>query len=145
MNKIHTEIVIHAPKEVIWDILTDYSAYPEWNPFIVRVFGGAGLGKQVLFVARFKLAIAPVLARILKFEIHKKLSWGGPGVSWVESIFCAEHVFEIDEIEPGVCRFINKETMGGVVANTMWPIIQLGTPAYIAMNEALKERAEAAV
>ena len=78
----------------------------------------------------------------MKVEKHKNLSWGGPSVSWVESIFSAEHIFEIDEIEPGVCRFINKEYMGGVVANTMWPLIQLGKPAYIAMNEALKARAE---
>ena len=145
MNEIRTEIEINAPKEVIWDILTNYTAYPEWNPFIVRVLGGSELGKRVLFVARFKFALTPVLAKILNFKVHEKLSWGGPGVKWAESIFCAEHIFEIEEIEPGVCRFINREYMGGMVANTLWPLIELGRPAYIAMNDALKERAEAAV
>ncbi|RYZ45415.1 MAG: SRPBCC domain-containing protein, partial [Chitinophagaceae bacterium] len=36
MNKqIKTEIVINASKEKVWAILTNFSQYPQWNPFIV--------------------------------------------------------------------------------------------------------------
>lgn len=142
MNEIHTEIVINAPKEIIWGILTDFPAYPDWNPFIVKVLGSAAPGKRVFFVARFKIARAPVLAKILQFEVNQKLSWGGPGIRLAGRIFCAEHFFGIEEIQPGQCRFINSEQMGGVAGNTLWPLIERGRPAYIAMNEALKARAE---
>ena len=28
---------IDAPQQVVWDVLTDYARYPEWNPYTVRV------------------------------------------------------------------------------------------------------------
>jgi Polyketide cyclase / dehydrase and lipid transport len=39
MKEIHTEIEINAPGESVWRALTDFAAYPEWNPFIRRVEG----------------------------------------------------------------------------------------------------------
>jgi uncharacterized membrane protein len=36
MKEIHTEIEINAPAEKVWRVLTDFAAYPEWNPFVGR-------------------------------------------------------------------------------------------------------------
>ncbi len=41
MKVIHTEIEINAPAEAVWRVLTDFAAYPEWNPF-VPPSGGRG-------------------------------------------------------------------------------------------------------
>jgi uncharacterized protein YndB with AHSA1/START domain len=30
-------IEIGAPQQLVWDVLTDYARYPEWNPYTVRV------------------------------------------------------------------------------------------------------------
>ncbi|MBP9884833.1 MAG: SRPBCC domain-containing protein [Leptospiraceae bacterium] len=143
MNEIHTEIEINAPKEVIWKILTDFSAYPEWNPFIVNITGTPRLGATILFVARFEAISIPILANIIQFEKEKSFSWGGPGISWLKSVFTAEHFFIIEEIENGKCRFTNKEQMDGAIPDALWLLIERGKPAYEAMNEALKKRAEA--
>jgi hypothetical protein len=32
-------VPIDAPIDVVWRVLTDVHAYPEWNPFVVRVDG----------------------------------------------------------------------------------------------------------
>ena len=43
MKELRSEIEIEAPTERVWGVLTDFAAYPEWNPFIRRVSGRAEL------------------------------------------------------------------------------------------------------
>ncbi|HUR51169.1 MAG TPA: SRPBCC family protein [Mycobacteriales bacterium] len=30
-------VEIEAPQQLVWEVLTDYARYPEWNPYTVRV------------------------------------------------------------------------------------------------------------
>src|SRR4051794_25262595 len=39
--RLVAEIEIQAPPERIWEILTDFGAYPQWNPFMPRLDGEA--------------------------------------------------------------------------------------------------------
>ena len=45
MYQIETEIEIAASPERIWSILMDFSAYPEWNPFIRSLSGDVTPGQ----------------------------------------------------------------------------------------------------
>ncbi len=47
MKEIHTEVEINAPAERVWRMLTDFRAYPEWNPFVRRVDGEARVGARI--------------------------------------------------------------------------------------------------
>ncbi|MEE8605554.1 MAG: SRPBCC family protein [Candidatus Aminicenantaceae bacterium] len=47
MKEIHTEVEIHAPSEHVWQILTDFRSFPEWNPFIQRIKGEMKKGKHL--------------------------------------------------------------------------------------------------
>jgi hypothetical protein len=38
---------IDAPAEVVWAVMLDPDAYPEWNPFVVQVEGPAGRAATV--------------------------------------------------------------------------------------------------
>ena len=44
MRQIHTEIIIQASAQRVWDVLTDFEAYPQWNPLITSVQGQARVG-----------------------------------------------------------------------------------------------------
>src|SRR5208337_3854746 len=54
MKEIHTEIEINAPAEKVWKVLTDFAAYPEWNPF-VRCGAGARSGLVLAFTSTSSL------------------------------------------------------------------------------------------
>ncbi len=47
MYQIETEIEIAASPERVWSILMDFSAYPEWNPFIRSLSGVAKPGEKL--------------------------------------------------------------------------------------------------
>jgi len=46
VKELRSEIEIEAPTERVWGVLTDFAAYPEWNPFIRRVSGRAELDER---------------------------------------------------------------------------------------------------
>jgi hypothetical protein len=53
MKEIRTEIEIGASAERIWQTLTDFAAFPEWNPFIHRASGEIKTGARLEVFARW--------------------------------------------------------------------------------------------
>jgi hypothetical protein len=37
MKPVYSEMVINAPAEIVWKIITNPDAYPQWNVFIPRI------------------------------------------------------------------------------------------------------------
>lgn len=46
-KEIKTEIQIDATPERVWEILTDFDAYPTWNPFIKSITGEVNVGNTI--------------------------------------------------------------------------------------------------
>ena len=85
LRELRSEIEIDAPPEHVWAVLTDFDAYPEWNPFIRRISGELREG------ARLEVRIEPPGARATTFkptvravERNRELRWLGrllaPGI-----------------------------------------------------------------
>lgn len=49
---LQTNIEIHAPVERVWSIPTYFSAYGQWNPFIVSARGGAVAGERLRIIVQ---------------------------------------------------------------------------------------------
>jgi uncharacterized membrane protein len=47
MKIVETVVEITAPSSRVWGVLTDFSAYPEWNPFIRSVEGPLEAGRSL--------------------------------------------------------------------------------------------------
>jgi hypothetical protein len=62
MRLVETVIDIHASTARVWSILTDFSAYSTWNPFITAAEGEARSG------VRLRITIAPPGRRRMTFR-----------------------------------------------------------------------------
>ncbi len=141
-KQIKTEILIHSTPEKIWQILTDFKKYPEWNPFITSIEGKAEVGTKIK--ARLQPPGAKGMTftpKILAFEMNKEFRWLGhllfPG------LFDGEHGFELIDHGNGTTTFIQKENFKGILVPFFSSMLDLNTVnGFRLMNEKLKERAE---
>jgi len=144
MREIHTEIEIGACAERVWQVLTDFAAYPEWNPLVRRIRGDPKVGSRLRIHVRVADGLGTTFrALVLNAEPARELRWRGrfplPG------LFQGEHIFLIQPSGTNSARFIQREVFSGLLA----PVILLGWEGrtrrgFEAMNRALKARAEKA-
>jgi len=143
VRELHSEIVVEAPIDRVWQILVRFGEYPEWNPFVRSVEGQAEQG------AKIKVSIAPPGRRAMAFsptllavEAPRHLRWlgrvGFPGV------FDGEHSFTLEPLGPRRTRVVQHERFKGILVpfmgNGMYADTQKGFDELLA---ALKRRAEA--
>ena len=59
---LSTHIEIAGPVEAVWNVLTDFAAYPEWNPFVRRIDGKPAVGE------RLRVRVEPPGGRAMIFK-----------------------------------------------------------------------------
>ncbi len=144
MKELRTEIEIGAPAERVWQILTDFASYPEWNPFVRRISGEAQEGTQL------EVYLQPSGGRgmtfrptVLKAEPSRQFSWLGHLL--ISGLFDGEHAFEIEQLAENRVRFVQRESFRGLLAPLLLRMVENDTRrGFEEMNAALKSRAEAA-
>ncbi|MCB2224808.1 MAG: SRPBCC domain-containing protein [Actinobacteria bacterium] len=142
MPIITTEIAIDAPPERVWDVLMDFAAYPEWNPFITAISGEAALGE------RLAVTLTLPTGKTMRFspevtvcEPQRFFRWHGK--VGVRGIFDGHHSFRLDPTQRGT-RVEHAERFTGLLGWMMFGKTRRQTEdGFRAMNAALKERAEA--
>lgn len=142
--QLQTEIEIDATREKVWEILTDFAAYPEWNPFIRTIRG------MPLQGARLDVRIQPSGAKGMTFRPYVLAADVGQELRWLgrflfTGIFDGEHRFLIESIPGGRVRFQQSEKFSGVLVSMFKASLDRDTKrGFEEMNRALKARAEAA-
>ena len=140
--QITTEIQIGASASSVWEVLTDFSRYPDWNPFILRVQGIVQEGARV----RYRFAFPPGIrmwatATVLQFQQQKELRWAAHFLSPV--LFNGEHYFAIERVSGNSVTFHHGEIFTGLLAPlALLPLRIHGQRVYQSLNNALKERVE---
>jgi hypothetical protein len=142
MKELRSEIDIHASDERVWQLLTDFASYPQWNPFIRRVSGEAKTG------ARLQVYLQPSGARgttfrprVLKVEPNRELRWLGHLV--IPGLFDGEHIFTIEPLEANRVHFVQRELFTGLLVPLLAHGLDTDTRrGFDEMNQALKVRAE---
>jgi uncharacterized protein YndB with AHSA1/START domain len=136
------EIVIHAPAQIVWDVILDFENYGQWNTFCPSMKGvpvvgsplemqvdmGNGLQQQVEYVTR----IEPIHTIVWSMENKP----GDP--------IHADRMQRITPIDDASCRYWSIDEFGGEFAGPM--IEQMGAAVEKGFNDCaagLKARAEA--
>ncbi|MDB5032779.1 MAG: hypothetical protein JWQ98_20 [Chlorobi bacterium] len=139
---ISAEIIIKASKERVWEILTSFSDYSTWNPFIISSRGEAIPGTRldnVMMNGRRKMTFHP---KVLRSEPYRYFDWLGNFI--VKGLFDGHHYFRIDDLENGMVRLTQGENFSGMMSGIILKSIESDTlRGFERMNEALKQRAEA--
>jgi hypothetical protein len=141
-RRLHSHVTIDAPARGVWDVLVDFKAYPEWNPFIVRIEGVPRAGE------RLTVEIRPPGGRSMTFrptilvaDPERELRWLGRVM--LPDVFDGEHVFTLAPLGAASVRFSQRETFRGLLIplmpRSMWDATRRG---FEEMNRALRERAE---
>ncbi len=98
MKELRSQIEIQASAERVWQLLTDFASFPQWNPFIRRASGNVQVGK------RLEVNIQPSGASgmtfrptVLKAAPNRELRWLGRLL--IPGLFDGEHIFTIEPLE----------------------------------------------
>jgi hypothetical protein len=139
---LQTRIEIQATPERVWQVLTDFSSFPEWNPFIRKVKGepreGATLEVYLEPPGERGMTFHP---RVLAVEPDRELRWLGN--LFLPGLFDGEHIFTIETINEKRVRFTQREEFSGLLVPVLASRLEEGTwRGFREMNKALKDRAE---
>jgi hypothetical protein len=140
VKELRSEIDIAAPPARVWDILTDFEAYPEWNPFILELGGdlrkGGRLTVKIQPPGRKAMTFRPT---VVALEPERELRWLGKLM--VGGVFDGEHSHRLDPIEGGT-RYVQSERFSGVLVPFTGGMLSSAQDGFDAMCAALKLRAE---
>ncbi|TMI51120.1 SRPBCC domain-containing protein [Candidatus Bathyarchaeota archaeon] len=130
MKEVSSEIVIEAPADRVWQVLTDFTKFPEWNPFIKKMSGEPRTG------AKLEVRIEPPGGRAMTFkpkmvsvETNREMCWLGK--LWIPGLFNGEHCFTIEALDEkgvGQCRDQSRDVLARKTLDT--GIVQRRTLLY---------------
>jgi hypothetical protein len=142
MKELRTEIEINASAERVWQLLTDFASFPQWNPFIRRASGEPKKGAQLqVYLQPSGTKGMTFRPKVLKVEPDRELRWLGHFM--IPGLFDGEHIFTIEPLEAGRVRFVQREIFTGILVPLFARWLSKDTrQGFEEMNLALKLRAE---
>jgi len=142
MKQLDNELEINASAERVWQLLTDFASFPQWNPFIQHVSGQLKRGAQLEVTLQpsgtHATTIRPI---VLKTEPNRELRWVG---RWLlPGLLDDEHIFTIEPLDAERVRFTQREIFTGLLAAFHARSRNTDTRrGFREMGKALKLRAE---
>ncbi|MFT5723405.1 MAG: hypothetical protein ACI9JN_000518 [Bacteroidia bacterium] len=140
-KEIKTHIQIEASAEKVWQVLTNFENYSNWNPFITSIKGekvvGSNLSAEITPPNRKMMTFKPV---VLKYDVNKELRWLGSAA--IKGFFDGEHSFKIVEQEKGIVTFVHGEVFTGILVGLMPKMLVDTKLGFEQMNKAIKKECE---
>jgi hypothetical protein len=137
MKTYEARIMIHAPIEKIWAILTDGAAYPSWNTTIDRLEGVIAAGQRLKIWANVSPGRA-FPAKVSVFEPCARMVWS---FSAPLGIFKGARSFTLEPQGDRV-EFHTREVFSGWLSGVITKKMPDLQPTFDEWARCLKDRAE---
>lgn len=139
MATIYTKIDIDSDIETVWKVLTDFSSYDQWNPFITRASADLNVGGTIDFDELVPdMPKATYKSYIQYVDKNKRFGWWG-GIKYV---WLVEHTFYLEKISENRTSLVQQEKRKGIVVPFLNSKIDATKQGFVLMNNALKKRSE---
>lgn len=141
MKEVRSEIEIDAPPSLVWQVLTDFGAFPEWNPFVKHIEGELVAGKLLTIVLKpGPFAERTVRTRVLCVDPGQSLIWRVP--PHIPALCDIMHGFEVQALPDGRTRFVQRAVFRGLLGGLLARKATTERCGLEEMNRALKVAAE---
>lgn len=132
----HSEIMVKASKEKVWQVISNTEQYDQWNSVINSVEGNLEEGKNVKFVFyQEKDKSYPISVKVVKIETNKLLNqFGG-----ITGILTYNHTYRLKEYGNETKVIIHEDYRGIVVP--FWNPEHVQN-AYDRLNRDIKNKVE---
>ena len=141
MKIVSAEILIKAPPKTVWQVLSDFNNYPEWNPTISYISGelepNSFLETKIHLPKQRPFILRP---RIIKLEEEKNIIWAGSKIN--HFFFLGVHSFNLIPQEENQTLFKQIESFSGLLRPFAGKHIKKAQESFEVMNLALKYKAE---
>lgn len=108
-NRVETRI--RAPRETVWRVISDFTRYPEWNPFTPQVIGQCAAGQDVKVLVRLGGEPFWMLRRVTKAEPNRHFEWIGR--AWYSFLAPGQRALMLEDDGDGTL-LIDDEYIGGL-------------------------------
>ena len=143
MKEVNASVDIAASPERVWSVVSDFDAFPAWNPFMTRASG------QLREGSRLDITIEPpggkpmnFKPKVLRVDPEHEIRWLGRLL--VPGLFDGEHSLTVAPSPTGGSTFTQRERFTGVLTWFSGKLFERTHSGFEAMNLALKQRCEAA-
>jgi len=115
---ISTTIDIDASPRAVWDVLTDFAVYGDWNPFMNRIEGTAKVGSKLV------VHMTPNSGRGITFKPTVLAATPGQELRWLcklgfGGLFDGEHSFVLTSNADGTTHLTHGERFSGILVAPM--------------------------
>jgi hypothetical protein len=133
---IDTNVDIDAGPDAVWEVLTDFASYEEWNP-VMRIEGAPEVGTKLVVHMTGGMTFKP---KVLVATPGEELRWLGK--LGLRGIAAGEHFFVLTTNDDGTTRLNHGERYSGALTAFARDNSRSNDGAYEAFSQALKHRIE---
>ncbi len=104
---------IDAPVERVWEVLTDFERYGEWNPFTPRVDASLKVGAPVVLHVKLGPFRLRQTVRIQTIEAPTLLAWSM--TMGAAGLLSAHREQRLEPLDESRCRYVTTDTFHGLL------------------------------